>query len=155
MLNALASGVAGSLAVNAVHESMRRVVPHAPRMDVIGTRAIRRPMVAAGYKPPHWNKLHNMALAGDLVANSIYYALAAAGPRETARMRGLLLGLAAGVGGVVLPPLMGLGNPPHRKAPYTQLMTIAWYTLGGIVAGEIAHHMTPPKRSRLARLLGR
>jgi len=128
--------------LNAVHESARRVIPHAPRMDVIGTRAIRRPMVAAGMQPPSWNRLHKAALAGDLVANSAYYALVGLGDPETARQRGLILGLAAGIGGAVLPPLIGLGNQPYRKTPYTQLLTVAWYTIGGMVAGEVAERLS-------------
>lgn len=142
MLRALASGIAGALVLNVVHESARRVIPHAPRMDVIGTRAIRRPIVAAGMRPPPWNRLHKAALAGDLVANSAYYSLVGLGDPETARHRGLLLGLAAGVGGALLPPLIGLGNQPHRKTPYTQLLTVAWYTIGGVVAGEVAQRLT-------------
>jgi hypothetical protein len=55
-------------------------------------------------------------------------------PRHAVR-RGLLLGLAAGAGAVLLPPVMGLGRQPGQRTPLTQLLTIAWYTLGGVVAG--------------------
>src|SRR5690349_10569171 len=78
-LAAVGAGIAGAVALTLVHETARRVIPHAPRVDVIGVRAIARPMRAAGYEPPHYNRLHNIALAGDLAANSAYYSLIGAG----------------------------------------------------------------------------
>lgn len=148
MLKAIVSGVAGAVVLNLVHETARRTIPHAPRMDVIGTRAIRRPMQAAGIQPPSWDRAHRIALAGDLVANSAYYAMAAVGDGRNARERGLILGLLAGIGGAVLPPILGLGNQPHRKTPVTHLLTVAWYTIGGVVAGEVARRLTR-RRSRV------
>lgn len=147
MLRELTSGLVGAAALTVVHETVRRLIPHAPRMDVIGTRALRRPIMAAGYAPPRYATLHAAALAGDLLLNAAYYSAAAAGSRESAIRRGLLLGLAAGAGAVVLPPLMGLGRPPHRKAPVTDLLTVAWYTLGGLAAAEAARVLKPDHTS--------
>ncbi len=45
---------------------------------------------------------------------------------------------ASGAGAVVLPPVMGLGRQPHRKTPMTELLTVAWYTLGGLAAAARA-----------------
>ena len=135
MLREFAAGLTGAIALTAVHETARRVVPHAPRMDVIGTRAIARPLRAAGRTPPRYRTLHRAALAGDLVSNALYYSLIGlTGPRRTALPRGLLFGLAAGVGAALLPPVLGLGKIPHRKSPITELLTVAWYTLGGLAA---------------------
>jgi hypothetical protein len=134
MLQSIGSGIAGAVALNLVHETARRFVPHAPRVDVIATRAISRPMRAAGYQPPHYNRLHNIALAGDLVSNSAYYSLVGVGDREHALHRGAILGLIGGLGAALLPPVLGLGQPPHRKTPYTHILTVAWYVLGGIAA---------------------
>jgi len=133
-LAALGSGLAGAAALTLVHETARRVIPHAPRVDVIGVRAISRPMRAAGYRPPHYNQLHKVALAGDLVSNSAYYSLVGVGDREHVWRRGAILGLAAGLGAALLPPVLGLGQPPHRKTPFTQILTVAWYFIGGLAA---------------------
>src|SRR4051812_31304422 len=133
-LAALGSGLAGAAALTLVHETARRFIPHAPRVDVIGVRAIARPMRAAGYRPPHYNRLHNAALAGELVSNSAYYSLIGAGRREHVWRNGMILGLLAGLGAALLPPILGLGNQPHRKAPLTQILTVAWYLLGGLAA---------------------
>jgi predicted cobalt transporter CbtA len=136
MLRALVSGVAGAVAVTAVHETARRTIPQAPRMDVIGRRGIAKSMYALGTEPPHGQRLQNAALAGDVVSNSLYYSLIGLGsdsPRATWK-RGLLLGVAAGIGAVLLPPVLGLGRQPGSRGPFTHLLTVAWYTIGGLAA---------------------
>ena len=131
---ALAGGVAGATALTVLHESARRVIPHAPRVDVIGMRGIRRPIEAAGRTPPRGRTLYGLALLGEALSNGAYYSLVGVGDPRNDYRRGAVLGLAAGLGAAFLPPVLGLGNQPHRKAPFTQLMTIAWYTFGGIAA---------------------
>jgi TRCF domain/Helicase conserved C-terminal domain len=131
---ALGSGLVGACALTGVHESARRVVPHPPRMDVLGMRSIAKVVRAAGGDPPRGQALHEAALAGDVVANALYYALVGAGDRDGAWRRGLALGLLAGLGAVALPGRLGLGRPPGERAPWTPLMTVAWYTLGGLAA---------------------
>ena len=131
-LAAVGSGLAGAVALTLVHETARRMIPHAPRVDVIGVRAISRPMRAAGYRPPHYNRLHDIALVGEIVSNSAYYSLIGAGDRKHVWRRGTILGLAAGLGAALLPPVMGLGQQPHRLTPFTQILTVAWYLIGGL-----------------------
>lgn len=136
MLRTLVSGVAGAVALNVVHETARRVIPRAPRMDVIGRRGVARTAYALGVEPPHGGRLQATALAGDVVSNSLYYGLIGVGSdrsRATWR-RGLLLGLAAGLGAVFLPPVMGLGRQPGHRGLFTHLLTVAWYTIGGLTA---------------------
>ena len=137
-LRALSSGIAGATALTLLHESARHVIPHAPRVDVIGMRGIARPMRAFGKTPPRGRNLYWWSMLGEFVSNSAYYALVGAGSRRNAWKRGAAMGLLAGIGCVLLPPVMGLGRQPHRRAPYTQLMTIAWYTVGGLAASAVA-----------------
>lgn len=141
-MDALASGLAGAAALTLLHESARRVIPHAPRVDVIGMRGIRRPLEAAGIQPPRGRTLFGLSLLGEIISNAAYYSLVGAGNPRHAMRRGAALGMAAGIGCVLLPPVMGLGRQPHRRAPYTQLMTIAWYTVGGIAAALTARAMS-------------
>ena len=145
MLRAIASGVAGAAALTAVHETARRTIPHAPRMDVIGRRGIAKSMYAMGVEPPKGQSLQATALVGDLVSNSVYYSLiglGSDGSRATWR-RGLVLGLAAGLGAAFLPPLLGLGRQPGRRGPATHLLTVAWYTIGGLVAAAALRSLPP------------
>lgn len=133
MLKALGSGLIGAAALTVIHETTRRFLDDAPRMDVLGMRAIAKSLRAVGQEPPV--PLHEVALAGDLAANSLYYSLVAVGSPRTALARGALLGAAAGAGAIVLPGPLGLGSLPYLRTPATRAMTVAWYTLGGLAAG--------------------
>lgn len=133
MLKALGSGLVGACALTLIHETARRFIDDAPRMDVLGMRALAKAAHAVDVAPPV--TLHEAALVGDLVSNSVYYSLVGAGPRKEALRNGALLGLAAGLGAVFLPEPLGLGRQPTEHAPATQAMTVAWYLFGGLAAG--------------------
>jgi hypothetical protein len=133
MLKALGSGLVGACALTLIHETARRFVDDAPRMDVLGMRALSKAARAVDFDPPV--PLHQAALVGDLVSNSLYFSLVGAGSSRDALRNGALLGLAAGLGAVFLPEPLGLGRQPTEDSPQTQLMTVAWYTLGGLAAG--------------------
>jgi hypothetical protein len=132
-LQALGSGFAGALAVTALNESARRVIPHAPRLDALGMRALARTFRQAGETPPQGERLRGAALAGDLLSNTLYYSLAAAGGKRRAWLLGTLLGAGAGAGAAWLPPRIGLGRQPGETAA-TRAMTVAWYLAGGLAA---------------------
>ncbi len=140
VLTALGSGLAGAATLNVIHETIRRIRPaDAPRMDTYGRRSIARGMEMIGVTPPSRNALQGLALAGDIVTNSLFYALVGAGSRDPkgAMLRGAALGAAAGIGAVVLPPVMGLGSAPSRRTPQTKVMTVAWYLAGGLAAAGV------------------
>jgi hypothetical protein len=132
--DALAGGLAGALTLTAIHETARRALPDAPRMDTLGRRALARGIRAAGAEPPRGDRLQALALAGDVVSNTAYYALVGAGRPETALARGAALGAAAGLGAIVLPPLLGLGRAPRGLTARTKAMTFTWYLAGGVAA---------------------
>lgn len=135
LTQALAAGASGAAALTLLHESARRVVEDAPRMDVLGMRAIAGGFESIGARTPPEPRLHRLALAGDLASNSAYYALVGVGGADGAVTRGALLGFAAGLGAVLLPGPLGLGTAPSRRTPATAAMTVAWYAFGGLVAG--------------------
>jgi len=132
--DALISGVAGAVALTAVHQAARAVTENAPRMDVVGMRALARGATAAGQEAPRTHAgFYGATLAGDLIANSVYYSLA------TTYTRGTVLGLIAGIGALVLPERMGLGVPPKSELLSNRVMTVAWYLVGGLAAAATAH----------------
>ena len=67
-------------------------------MDLLGMRVIAKTMRAANAEPPVEEKLFGITLAGDIISNALYYSLA--GCDKNAWLRGSLLGLAGGIGGV-------------------------------------------------------
>jgi hypothetical protein len=99
-LRALGSGLVGAVALNLVHETARQFIPDAPRVDVLGKRAIAGALSAMGQEPPPDDELYALALAGDVVSNSLYYSFVGMGERRNALLLGALLGLGAGVGAV-------------------------------------------------------
>lgn len=125
-------GLAGALALTTVHETVRQFLPKAPRVDLVGVRAVRELLHKTNLPIPGLSTQRQLALGGDLVSNATYYSLAG-----TSYTRGLLLGVAAGLGSVFLPGPMGLGEAPTNRSTTTQLLTVGYYTLGGLVATAV------------------
>ena len=137
LLSALAAGFTGAVALTALHETARRLRPQdAPRMDVLGERGLRKLLGLAELPQPDHATAYAATMAGDILSNGLYFALVGSG-RHSLR-RGLVLGAAAGVGGVVLPGPLGLGEAPSNRTPQTKAMTVVWYSVGGLVAGALA-----------------
>jgi hypothetical protein len=147
--DSLISGAAGAVALTAVHQAARAVTDSAPRMDVVGMRALARGAEAAGKEAPRTHKgLYSATLAGDLILNSAYYSLA------TTYRRGTLMGLAAGIGALVLPERMGLGTPPRSELLSNQVMTVAWYLIGGLAAAATANWLANRRTETMRAFAG-
>jgi hypothetical protein len=139
---ALTSGVAGAAALTLCHETGRRLFPDAPRMDILGMRAISRGVAMLTDRAlPSFDRLHAVALAGDLAANSLYYSAVPASTRSKTWRRGVILGTLAGVGALILPERMGLGAPLHIESGRNKILTVAWYLIGGVAAAAAANRM--------------
>lgn len=141
-LVAVAAGAAGAVTVTLLNEGIRQVLPHAPRMEVIGERALSRTLRAAGAQPPRGRDLYRATLAADLLSNALYYGLVAVGQPGGHWRRGAALGLAAGLGAVVLPEPLGLGRQPGARSPRTPALTATWYLAGGLAAAAAAGALT-------------
>jgi len=138
-MKALVAGFAGACALTILHEILKRNVPRAPRLDILGMRSIAKGMRMAGQQPP--DHLHDTALAGDLFANTAYYSLVGAAGSEKAMLTGSLLGVGAGLGAVVLPKPMGLGVGPSDRTMGTQAMAVSLYLTGGMLAAAAYRKM--------------
>ena len=137
LLPSLAAGFAGAIALNILHETVRRLRPQdAPRMDLLGERGLRQILAKANAPQPDNQQAYLLTMAGDVLSNGVYYSFV--GSDKHSLRRGLVLGVAAGVGALVLPGPLGLGTAPSNRTPQTQAMTVAWYTVGGLVAGAVA-----------------
>jgi hypothetical protein len=115
-------------------------------MDVLGMRGLRKLLGKADAPQPDNDTLYGMTMAGDVLSNGLYYSLVGSG--RHAVERGLAVGVLAGVGGVLLPGPLGLGEGPSNRTPQTQFMTVAWYTVGGLVAGLVARQLRSRSRAR-------
>ncbi len=144
--HAFASGAVGAASLTLLHETARRLIPHAPRVDVLGMRALARSMRRIDQNPPSRDQLYWLALVGDLVSNSLYYSLVGIGDKRYIWHRGVALGAAAGLGTVMLPRIVRLGGQPDRQTPVTQILTLTWYLIGGLMAAATAHILATSSR---------
>jgi hypothetical protein len=145
-VDALIGGLVGAVTLTVIHETARRVLPDAPRMDTLGRRALALALEGMGVEPPPYATLQGLALAGDLVSNTLYYALAGVGSPAGAMARGAALGATAGLGAVVLPPRMGLGWRPSGATARTRTLTVAWYLAGGLAAAATFRRLRAARR---------
>ncbi len=131
---AFAGGLAGACALTVVHELVRKADSQAPRVDKLGMQAIAKTLRKANKPVPPQNQLRMWALAGDIIFNSLYYSLAAAGKPKNAFLRGAMLGMASGLGALFLPKYMGLDNGLTDRSAKTKVLSVALYVIGGLAA---------------------
>jgi hypothetical protein len=147
-LYAIQGGFAGAAAVTILHETLKITLREAPRMDLLGRQALVKGLRAAGIPKPGEGKLYAITLVGDLISNALYYSTAGIGKRNNVLLRGAALGLAAGIGAILLPQPMGL-NPRHSSRRLeTGLLTMGLYITGGLVAAGLMKFLDRHKKKR-------
>ncbi|MDQ3291472.1 MAG: hypothetical protein M3Q05_09305 [Bacteroidota bacterium] len=144
---ALAGGLAGTLTVASLHESLRRVTPDAPSMDQLNIALIRKSLNSIQKEVPTDDQLQRWAVGGELFCDTAYYGLAAMGGKKGIWLRGIILGLVAGITAVVLPKPLGLPEEPSNKTVATQMMTIGLYLTGGLAAAAITQLVENTQKS--------
>ena len=122
-------------------------------MDLLGMRAVRQLLRAAGWRVPPRRKQQQLALAGDLVANALYYAAVSAPTTSRTWLRAVVFGAAAGAGALLLPRPLGLGDPPKSDRAANQVMTVTWYLAGALTAAGVANALRTTPRPQPARSL--
>ena len=140
ILQSLAAGLAGSVALTLTHQLLHQFIDEAPRMDLMGEEVLMKIADKAAIEVPA-DKVFGITMAGDLAGNALYYSLVGASKQKDAIATGAALGLAAGIGGVYLPKPLGLNNAYSDRTWQTKLMTVGIYLLGGVVAGCVAKRM--------------
>jgi hypothetical protein len=129
------SGAAGAATLTLLHQGLKAATPDAPRADALGREAIAKGYEAMGRHPPTEDKLQAAALAGDLASNTLYYSAVGLAEPETGIRTGSLLGLAAGLGAVLLPGPLGLDPSATNRTAQTKALAVAVYLAGGVTAG--------------------
>lgn len=137
----LLGGLIGAVTLNVLHELYRRIDPLAPRIDLVGEEALTKTVEATGHSAPKGKKLYLATLVGDIVSNSIYYAVIGQSRYQNLLLRGAALGLAAGVGALKLSEPIGLDDTPISKSTRTKVLTVAWYLAGGLVTALVLKKM--------------
>lgn len=134
IIASLLGGLTGALVLNTLHESIRQVDEDAPRIDLVGEEAINKIREDTGAAPLRGNNLYAAALSADVLSNALYYSLAGLNKKHTIKA-GLLMGAAAGASALCLTKKVGLSDAPITRNTEAKVLTVAYYTLGGIAAG--------------------
>jgi hypothetical protein len=133
ILAALDAGLTGATALTFIHELLKRVDPDAPRMDLLGINALAK-AVKVPYPTLKDNpKAFDLTLLGDIISNSLYYGFTATGKASNSLARGFASGALAGVAATILPEHLGLNKNYSNRTKKTTALTIALYTLGGLI----------------------
>ncbi|MXS69704.1 hypothetical protein [Chryseobacterium binzhouense] len=126
MLKKLIAGLGGAIALNILHEVIRKNFEDVPHINEIGEEALQKAAEANDIQLSDPDTIYAATLAGDVISNAVYYA-------GTATNHEVLSGIAAGVGAIMLPEKLGLDDTPVAENNKKKLMTIGYYTFGAIV----------------------
>ena len=135
MKNILA-GAGGAIALNILHESLKKTSPDMPRVDLLGEEALQKVLNCFGGHIDDPGNLYKATLGADLVSNSLYYIFIGTVSKNTFT-KAVLLGLAAGIGAIALPKPMGLDPKPVTRSTQTKVLTVGYYLAGALVTVAI------------------
>jgi hypothetical protein len=139
-------GLAGACALTVLNEGAKKLDKQAPRLDLLGMNAVAKIMKGTGLKQMSQGTAMPVALTGDLISNSLYFAMAGtAQTKKQTLVRGALLGLGAGLGAVTLAKPLGLNAQTVAASPKTTALTVAWYILGGLAAAAVINLLDSDK----------
>jgi len=133
----LIAGAAGAIALNVLHETLKKESNDVPRVDLLGEDAVQKVLKYFGSSVPDKASLYKTTLAGDLISNTLYYSLIGAGNQKYLWPKAVFLGLTAGIGAVKLPEPMGLDPEPVTKSDQVKVLTVGYYIFGAIVTGLV------------------
>lgn len=137
IISSMMGGIAGAAALNIIHQAVAQIDHDAPRVDLVGEEALSKGLKKIGVKPPAGDALFTATLAADLLSNAAYFSLIGLAKKKHLLAMGAVTGLAAGAGALTLTRPMGLSDAPVTRTEKTKVLTIAWYTISGLVAGAV------------------
>lgn len=133
----LIAGFAGAIALNILHETLKKEKSNVPRIDLLGEEALQKTLRHFGASIDQKQDLYKATLAGDVLSNTFYYSLIGAGSRTYLWPRAIFLGLSAGIGAVKLPEPMGLNPEPVAKTDQVKVLTVGYYVFGAVVTALV------------------
>lgn len=128
------AGLIGAVALNLVHEKLRKTVKDAPKIHLIGEQALNKTLGPFGAEINNKDELYLASLAGDIISNTLFYSLIGGKPKYV-WPKAIFLGLTAGIGAIKMPSKMGLNDYPVTKTNQTKVMTVGYYLFGALVTG--------------------
>lgn len=128
----MAAGLMGSVALNILHEVIRKNASNVPQVNLIGAEAVNKTLSQYGRPIQNPDDLHKVTLELDLIANAAYYS-AIGGSGKYIWPKAIAMGLTAGIGALKLPEPLGLDPTPVTATTQKQMMTVGYYLFGALV----------------------
>lgn len=128
----MAAGLMGSVALNILHEVVRKNLRNVPEVNLIGAEAVNKTLSHYGRPIQDPNDLHKVTLELDLIANAAYYS-AIGGSGKYIWPKAIAMGLSAGIGALKLPAPLGLDPTPVTATTQKQVMTVGYYLFGALI----------------------
>ncbi|MFN0254178.1 hypothetical protein [Pedobacter ureilyticus] len=128
----IAAGLIGSVALNILHETIRKNVNNVPEINLLGAEAVNKTLSQYGRPIQDPDDLHKVTLELDLIANAAYYS-AIGGSGKYIWPKAIAMGLSAGIGALKLPEPLGLDPTPVTATTQKQVMTVGYYLFGALV----------------------
>ncbi len=126
MYKKIIAGLGGAIALNILHETIRKNFDNVPEINKLGEEAVLKLTDNTPFTITEKNSLYATTLIGDIISNGMYYA-------TTATKNDLASGLLAGAGAIVLPGKMGLHEEPVAGSDKKKAMTVGYYLFGALV----------------------
>lgn len=129
----LIAGFTGAIALNMLHEAIRKQGDNVPYIHLLGEDALNKGLMAVGEPIMNENRLYEATLATDVVSNALYYSLIGTGKSKYIWPKALALGLSAGIGAIKLPEATGVDHAPVARNAQVKALTIGYYVFGALV----------------------
>ncbi|HEY0091432.1 MAG TPA: hypothetical protein VGB43_03005 [Flavobacterium sp.] len=131
------AGLGGAIALNIIHESLKKKGSDMPRIDLLGEEAVQKSVHYLGGEISDEDNLYLAALGADIISNALYYSAVGVGGRKQIWQRATALGLAAGVSAVALPKPLGLNSDPVARSTKAATLTVTYYLAGALMTASI------------------
>lgn len=146
----LLSGLVGAAVVTTLNEGVRRITRNAPQLQELGMDAATQTLRKMNAPVPDKKPLFWTTLVADLITNALYYSVInlAGSKKSTKWAMGTGMGLAAGIGAVLLPKPLSLDASTTNKTTKTKAMTIGWYLAGALVTTAIVSMLSDSDKKK-------
>lgn len=136
LIKNLIAGLAGAIALNVLHETVRKTNSNVPRLNLLGQEALNKTLEKYGTPIADGAELYRNTLIADVVGNAIYYSFIGGKPAYI-WPKALFLGISAGTAALKLPEQVGLDPTPVTLSKQTKVLTMAYYLFGALVTAYV------------------
>lgn len=146
LIKNLTAGFIGSLALNLLHETLRKNETNVPKINLLGAEALNKTLINIGQPAiTDDEELYKATLKADLISNTMFYSLIG-GKSKLIWPKAIILGLSAGIGAVKFPKPLGLNPEPTNKTEQVKALTVGYYLFGALITGLVLKTLTKSKK---------